>query len=144
MGGVKQMDFATNLKKANNFFNNNVRFEAIYHIGTMFSDDSINSSLEDAFNDDLEQIALSLGIDESILEEVVCEDSFPDQIFEFLCDRCKIGFLCKVATPKRTKLVTGSSTYDWAIYTTTYIYSESFEKICQLATEWAYSYITKP
>ena len=134
------MNIETNFKKSSDFYDNNVRFEAIYHLGTMFFDEFRN---KDAFDNDIEQIAFALGIEQSKLQNAVDADCFSEKISYILYHYKKMGFLCKVVTPKKTELEDGSFIYHWGYSRTVYIYSESFDEVVKTAVEWANSFINK-
>ena len=137
------MKYLTNINLSSDFFDNQVRFDKIYHLGTMISDDSIADDLREEVEYDLEQIASALEVKESILEELN-EDFSAEAFSSMLYIEKKLGFLCKAASPAKTVLEGGTTTYCWSNYRTAYIYAETFEDVCSQAIDWANSLKSKP
>ena len=122
------------------FFDNNIRPDAIIHLGLQCIDeDSWPDRAEDAFDDDSDQIWEAIGM---APPEGGQYEKW--EIVEQLIANRKLGFLIKFATPvPRDFTANGYSTNGWGNYTTRWIYADNLEGACKKAIEWHRDYIQR-
>ena len=119
-----------------NFFDNSIRPEQIIHLGTQCIEEySWPDCTRDAFFDDPKIIWEAIGVEPP--EEA-------DEMWaveEHLRNHSKLGFLVEFATPIPSKFIGTSFSCSWGMYSTKWIYADSFEAACVEAVKWRDEFI---
>lgn len=117
-----------------NLFEASVRAETIVHIGAMALQDGWSSSVEEAFEEDLDEVVDALSIPLTF-------DMEKDEIVEMLHDKGKLGWLVKFSTPIPSHFHKSGWSFSWGMYTSEWFYGDDFEELCKKAIQWKDSVI---
>lgn len=107
------------------------RFDVIAHLGGMTGDDSFPEVLEQALDEELEDVAIALGVPAKRASTIE-----KDELLELARRKRKYGFLLKVATPVRNYFEGNSCSFSWGHYRTTWIYSEDMIESLPTVEAW--------
>lgn len=116
-----------------NLFDSSVRAETIIHLASMAIQDSWSASVNEAFNDDLDEIVKVIGIPLS-------DDMERAEMAESLIDHQKLGWLVKFSTPTPSHFHGNgrgfSFSTSWGLYASKWFYGEDYEMLCVEAVKW--------
>lgn len=128
-------------KLLSEFFEKELRVEAIHHLGLQCAFESFPSDLHDLFfNDQAVWDALGLAYPEHD-----CLDE--EEITELLVLNNKNGFLVEFAMPipKNPRLYDGQLGFEssWGLYRTQWFYAETYEETLSLGYQWSCDLLAK-
>ena len=119
-------------------FEHQIRAESIVHIATMMGHDSWPECAKEAFME---------AEPEPVWEEIGIEPPYDldDEglVFEHLMDNRKTGYLVQFATPVPQDIEADCHRLSWGLYTTKWIYAETYEKACEKALDWRQEFIDR-
>jgi hypothetical protein len=96
------------------------RMETILHLGGMTGDESLPRALEEALDEDFEEIALAIGLSPKRVA-----DLDKDELLERIRVRAQWGFLVQAATPVRSYVAGGDTCqFSWSSHYTHWFYGE--------------------
>lgn len=108
------------------------RMDKILHLGGMTGDESLPPALQEALDEDLEEIAIAIGLSKKRAGEL---DAF--ELLERIRLRSQWGFLVQAATPVR-RYVDDSDTcqFSWGAYYTRWVYGEDLTSVVPEIQKW--------
>lgn len=110
-------------------FESSVRADTIVHLASMALQDAWPSGVEEAFEDDLDEVVKAIGLPLSHSME-------KDEIAEQLVDHQKLGWLVKFSTPIPSHFHESGFSFSWGLYISEWFYGEDYEALCRKALEW--------
>lgn len=108
------------------------RMDKMFHLGAMTGDESLPPALQDAIDEDLEEIAIAIGLSKRRAAEL---DAY--ELLERIRLRSQWGFLVHAATPVR-RYIDDSDTcqLSWGAYYTRWVYGEDLASVVQEIQKW--------
>ncbi|WP_210498729.1 hypothetical protein [Vibrio crassostreae] len=124
-------------------FDNNVRIDELYHLGTQVILDSVPDTVRDLILENWYDFWSVMGVkpDEDMSDDEILEELAWDLRNRYR----KTGFIAKVAYPAPRNFSDDYSSWDfsWGFYSTKLVYGESMQECCDKALSAQQEYIER-